>query len=158
MRLIRTSEESGTIAVEVEGGLDAVTAYDLRVTLEELPGQGRHHISLDLTRVQRADDDGVDVLRWCSEHAIRSGSVLTWKAVVAPSRKRLESAWPVAMVGHRHDGVLRSNTRTLDSSRRDLATLRGIPTASAAGWGALHVRSALVSGVAARASPATGIR
>lgn len=58
MRLIRTSEESGTIAVELEGGLDAVTAYDLRVTLEELPGQGRHHISLDLTRVQRADDDG----------------------------------------------------------------------------------------------------
>lgn len=126
MRLIRTSEEAGTIAVELEGRIDAVTAYDLRVTLEELPGQARHHISLDLTRVQRRRRRG-DVLRWRSEHAIRSGRVLNWMGCSGPSRKRFESAGPVAMVGHRHDGVLRSDTRTLDSSRRDLATLRGDP-------------------------------
>lgn len=103
MRFIRTCEESGTITVEVEGRLDAVTAYDLRTTLEDLGKQGRDRISLDLTRVQHADSDGVDALRWCSEHAIRSGSVLTWKGCSRPLAQALRASSARRVGGPRRD-------------------------------------------------------
>ena len=72
MRLIRTRESQGAIAVEVEGRLDAVTAHDLRHILEDLVEGGRRHIALDLTRVQHADADGIKALAWCSAYALHT--------------------------------------------------------------------------------------
>ena len=90
MRLIRICEMPGATAVEVEGHLDAVTAHDLRQVLTDLIQQGRGHITLDLTRVQHADIDGVDALVWCSGYAIHSGRVLTWMGCSRPLRNALD--------------------------------------------------------------------
>lgn len=91
MRLIRTREMPGAAtAVEVEGHLDAVTAHDLRRVLKDLVRQGCGHITLDLTRVQHADADGVDALAWCSGYATHSGRVLTWMGCSRPLRNALD--------------------------------------------------------------------
>lgn len=90
MRLIRTRESQGSIVVEIEGHIDAVTAHDLRHTLEDLVEVGRRHIALDLTRVQHADTDGINALVWCSAYAIHTGRVLTWMGCSRPLRDLLE--------------------------------------------------------------------
>lgn len=75
--------------MEVEGHFDAVTAHDLRHVLEDLVERGHRHIALDLTRVQRADADGINALAWCSAYAIHTDRVLTWMGCSRPLRDAL---------------------------------------------------------------------
>ena len=70
--------------IEVDGVLDAVASHDLRSLLARLLATGHHHVQLDLSRVTYADADGIAGLAWCSEHAIETDTVLTWRGCSQP--------------------------------------------------------------------------
>lgn len=82
----------GATAIEVDGPLDIVGAYDLRLMIAEVIREGAPHIVLDLTRVSSVDLAGIECLSWCSEYALAAGRVITWAGCSQPLVSALESS------------------------------------------------------------------
>ncbi|RYB90207.1 STAS domain-containing protein [Nocardioides glacieisoli] len=94
MHHITSSALAGATSIEVDGTLDVVAAYDLRLRLDVALRQKSHFVGIDLTRVTSVDPDGARGLRRCCEAAVAAGVVLTLTGCSGPFRTdlaRLES-------------------------------------------------------------------
>ena len=67
MRRVTLHHHGPAGVVEIDGTLDIVAGYDLRRVFGHALRSTTGALSLDLSRVSAADDDGVAALRWCSE-------------------------------------------------------------------------------------------
>jgi anti-sigma B factor antagonist len=62
MRYSRIDSEDDETVLKIDGTLDAVTAPELRPTLDELVGTNRKKITIDLSALRLIDSSGVGVL------------------------------------------------------------------------------------------------
>ena len=81
----------GAALIEVDGRVDAVTAYDLRHVLEDAFRSPIEIIRLDLSRVTEADDHGIAALSWCSHEAISAHRTRCGRGVVVPCAMRCKA-------------------------------------------------------------------
>lgn len=77
--------------MEVDGALDAVSAYDLHRGIDTAVRGGAQRVDVDLTRVVSLDDDGVRGLMRCCDTAIATGMPLTLTGCSRPSIEALKS-------------------------------------------------------------------
>lgn len=61
MGFIRTDSSEETV-LKIDGTLDAVTAPELRPTLDALVTEGKKHITIELSNLRLIDSSGVGVL------------------------------------------------------------------------------------------------
>ena len=66
-----------------------MAGYDLRHVFAQALRTTTGVVSLDLSRVTTADDDGVAALGWCSEQAIAARRVLMWARCSQPLARDL---------------------------------------------------------------------
>lgn len=78
--------------IEVDGHLDLVASHDLRHALESALATSVQVITLDLSRVSGADDDGIAALSWCCERATTARRALMWSGCSQPVRRDLQIA------------------------------------------------------------------
>ena len=89
MHHITSTVVSRTTAIEVDGPLDVIAAYDLQRRLDRALRQGSDSVRMDLTRVTSVDPDGVRGLQRCCEAAIAAGAVLALTGCSRPFRADL---------------------------------------------------------------------
>ncbi len=71
-----TEEGSETLVFKLRGSLDLATAPTVRVALTEAAEQGRHDLTVDLTRLEFLDSTGLGVLIGAHRRAAESGALL----------------------------------------------------------------------------------
>ena len=91
MRRVTLHHHGPAGVVEVDGALDTVAGHDLRHEFAHALRSTTGVLSLDLSRVSAADDDGVAALRWCSEQAIAARRVLMWSTCSRPLARLLRT-------------------------------------------------------------------
>jgi anti-sigma B factor antagonist len=62
MLKFRRSERAGRVVLHLEGALDAVSAPDIRPTIEQLVGQRPARITVDVSQLRLIDSSGVGAL------------------------------------------------------------------------------------------------
>lgn len=91
MHHVTTFASARATTIEVDGSLDAVTAYDLQRCLDTALLRRTQSVGLDLTRVTTVDYDGVQGLRRCCATAVAARVVLTLTGCSHPVLEALET-------------------------------------------------------------------
>ena len=71
--------------IEVDGDLDAVSAYDLQCRVDTAIGLGVHRVGLDLSRVSSVDDTGIHGLIRVCNTAVGVGMTLSMTGCSRPT-------------------------------------------------------------------------
>lgn len=113
--------------VEIDGTLDIVAGYDLRRVFGHALRSTTGVLSLDLSRVSAADDDGVAALRWCSEQAIAERRVLMWATCSRPLARDLRAQVGTVRAPRRpaHHPAYEDGSRSPSSEREPTPADRG---------------------------------
>lgn len=74
-------EDGDKTTLEVRGELDALTASDLRPTLDAMVAERPRHVTIDLSGLRLIDSSGVGVLVWLYKHVRANGGEVRFVGV-----------------------------------------------------------------------------
>lgn len=92
MRRVFVHSSGSSVAIEIDGQLEIVAAYDLRAAVTSALATSDGVITFDLSRVTGVDADGIEALQWSCERANAVRRPLLWTRCSQPVRRDLREA------------------------------------------------------------------